>query len=392
MALLKPTKKSSFKTLRAPEEGEFVMGTGIDILTGDSLPKVTEITPLPTEVDPQADAIQAATTSGEADRDELEKTQEFVIVGRQPVVSSESEKPAKRGFGRKIAACLAVMALLAAAACIVIAEPWVAAESEEYDGPAEQSIGPIELAVGETASLGIELEENERITTVDLDGELLRYNGDCTVTALGEYFSTSVVVSTKEAELPPAPEKREVVVLGHDFTEQYAELRAKLRDRFGIEKISSPRTELRELRIITVELKLVDAPHIDITTTSELRAGKTLDVKVSDVDREGGATVVVMSADSGIAEAAAADYFRRGCDFVISGIAEGNTSITAYVGYWKSVQPDEYARFAASDSAAAAPELRENEIFIVTETVTYPVSIKASARRSYRQSRSSSVG
>ena len=389
---IKLFQKNTIETLHAPEEGEFIMGSGIGVLTGDKIPEPEPIKPRAAkpaadcEMNPADGEVERA--SAATAREELEKTQEFVIVGRQPYAAPEPAKPKKRGRAKKLAACIGIVLLLAAAACVVIAEPWVEPEPEEYDGPAEQSIGPVELAVGETASLGIELSKNEKITAVDLDGELLHYNGDGSVTALCEYFSTYATVKTREAELPAEAEKREVVILGRDLSDEYAELRAKLRDRFGIEKISKPRTELRELRVITVKIIIKGVPHTDVSAVQEIKVGKTLELTVPDVDRESGQVVLAQSADEELLTTAVVDYYRRGYDISARGVSKGDTSVTACAGYWKAVDPEEYARYLQSDLAASSPELRENEIFTKCFDVTWQISVVPKNSMSYQKKQS----
>lgn len=390
---IKPKSEATPETQYGPESGVYVIGTGIGCESGEptelegqlSLDEV--ISPPDTQPEPSAE-IQPAPPDAiggepEPQPEDVEKTQEFESIGRVKESDLQIKKKRLRGqkgpLRRVLAAALILLALcaLAAGAAVYIAEPWIPPESDDYEGAIIETLPTESLSVGEVFPLNITLGANEKIASVDLDADLLRYNEDVSVTALGEYYKTTAVVKTKEIRVVQKGYERDIVLFGRDYTEEYFALRAKLRELMGVEKIEPPRTELRDLRVVTMDFEISGIPRSTETIGGEVEATKTFDVTIAGLDREAGQVAIVRSNNPDIAVVTEVDYDMSRCDFVITGVNKGQGTITATIGYWKQVSPEEYAEFLASPYAETAPELRENEIFVTVRDITYEVSVKA---------------
>ncbi len=383
---IKPKTDATPDTQCGPETGVFVMGTGI---TGEETEQLEGQLSLLEIIEPPGvqeaaalpETVQAETPPETPE--EIAKTREFEAVGRVSEGDIVTKKKRLKGestpLRRAITAIAAVLVvvLLCAGAVVHIAEPWVEPESDDYAGPVSESLEPVTLSVGEVYPLEISLAANEKISSVDLDADLLRYNEDVSVTALGEYFKTTAVVKTKEIKVVQKGYERDIVIFGRDFTEEYFTLRAKLRELMDIEKIEPPRTELRDLRVITMDFTISGIPHSSETIPGEIEATKTYDVAIAELDREAGQVAIVRSNNPGIAAVTEVNYEISKCDFVITGVAKGTGTISAAIGYWKQVSPEVYAEFLASPFAETAPEKRENEIFVTVRDLTYDVAVKA---------------
>lgn len=383
---IKPKTEATPDTQCGPETGVFVMGTGITEGEAEQLEGQLSLAEI---IEPSANqeaAPEAALPETEAPPEtpeEIAKTREFEAVGRVSEGDIVTKKKRLKGektplkCGITAIAAVLVVALLCTGALVHIAEPWVEPEVDDYSGPVSETLEQVTLSVGEVYPLGIALGANEKISSVDLDADLLRYNEDVSVTALGEYFKTTAVVKTKETKIVQKGYERDIVIFGRDVTEEYFALRARLRELMNIEKIAPPRTELRDLRVITMDFTISGIPHSSETIPGEIEATKTYDVVIADLDREAGQVAIVRSDNPGVAAVTEVNYDISKCDFVITGVAKGTGTISAAIGYWKQVSPEVYAEFLASPFAETAPELRENEIFVTVRDLTYDVSVKA---------------
>lgn len=367
---VKPKSEATPDTQHLPESvGEYIIGTGI----------VDGVVVKPEET--LAPAVSVPT--GEQISEELEKTREFEALKEQ-----KKAREKKRSVGRRImTGALVFVALLlvaAAAGSVMIMEPWVEPEPQEvYTGPEQHTLEPMTLSVGEIYPLKISLLPNEKIASVDIeDGDVLAYGDDMSVSALGEYFKTTVTVVTREISVPVAGYEKDIVVFGKDVTEEYYAYRSWLRDRFDLEPISAPRTELHDLCVYTQEFSIAGIPHANMRIPGQIEATKFFDVAV-DMDHDIGLSVKAVSADSSIAIVTPWSFEQKQCDFTITGVRKGDTTVTATIGFWKQVTPEVYAEYLATLEDPGDPSLRENEIFVAQRDITYSVSIKDKALRYY---------
>ncbi|MDO4565807.1 MAG: hypothetical protein Q4B42_00600 [Oscillospiraceae bacterium] len=388
-------REASPETQRAPEEGVFIIGTGLgekplseaqsaaleppaEAAAGDGFRAALS--------EAQGENINAAEAeSGAAQDEDLEKTREFQALGREENTIKPVRVKAKGGkrTALRIAAALFLLALLCAGACVYIAEPWVAPEKDSYAGPVEEELTPATISVGETYPLDLELRPNEKISTVELDADLLLYNEDASVTAMGEYYKTELIINTREIRVVQRGYERDIIVFGRDITEEYFDLRARLREMMDIEVISPPRTELRDLRVIRQVFTINGVPTLEENIAGEIEELDTYDVVISNFDREAGYEAIIVANNPAIAIVTPVDFSQTQCDFVITGVEQGWCTATAYIGFWKSVEPEVYEEYLSSQLAQDSPELRENEIFVKVREVSYNIRIKARQLRYY---------
>jgi hypothetical protein len=187
-----------------------------------------------------------ARKGGEAVKEARPAESQQTLAARKP--------PVKNGKRALVAAAVVLGALVTA--LVVVAEPWTPAEADEYFPPQPVSLGgTVDMAVGEVYSLDVPLGENERISSVVSPDDDILSVIDYNVTAMGEWESAKVVITTMEAELPPS-EPKPLKILGIDLTAPYNSLRTGLRELFGIEKRDAAPRELRVLGIYEQEFRV----------------------------------------------------------------------------------------------------------------------------------------
>ncbi len=277
---------------------------------------------------------------------------------------------------------VAVLCLLVAviAGSVVIAEPWVPAVQDNYVEPVVKQLADRTLAVNENYAFEISLSENEKISQVEVqDPDILALSEDLgSVTAKGEYFRTTVSITTSEIEVPEREFAHKISLFGKDFSEPYDKLRSFLRDLFGVEERTDPRTELRVLGRYTQTFTVDGIEGVTTTPPAELAAclqnGITLETPLSE-----GEELQLISYNTATAAVSLNKLENGVATFTVKGAAVASTKIEALVGFWKEVTPEIYAEYLASGAAQAVPgipEKRENHIFVPQRAALFNVSVK----------------
>ena len=265
-----------------------------------------------------------------------------------------------------LAVVVALLVLLIGAG-VVVMEPWVKPEIDDYTGPATQQLEAVSLSVGEIFDVEVPLSENEEIKKISVaDADILQLEGEA-VTALGEYFSTSISVTTQEIAVPER-ELKPFSVFGKDLTVPYNQLRDTLRDWFGIEPVQEPRTELRELNVFDIPVSVEG--YADRITEEDTVKAFTEESGTLPIELEEGEAAIFTSDDPAVVTVQENDDG----EFVIEAVSEGETKINGIVGFWKSVDEQTYADYLAA-TGKEADERHLNEIFVAQRGVVYPVEI-----------------
>ncbi|MEG0750436.1 MAG: hypothetical protein RR998_00755 [Oscillospiraceae bacterium] len=386
---VKPKTKTTPDTQHQPDsDGEFTIGTGLAKRAKAESANLGE-----EQLDGQLafDDVAKAGQDDEAESknpEDIDKTQEFESLGvrESDVLIKKKRVTRDRSLVRKMACVLACVLLLVAAfagVCVFVAEPWIEPSVDSYMGPTTIKLDGDTLSVGEVYPIEITLGPNEKISSVTIDADLLSFDENLTLTALGEYFGTDMVITTKEIRVTQKGYERDIVIFGIDVTEKFFELRSKLRASFGIEAVETPRTELREIHVYEQHLSIVGVPHSEQTIATEIEATKTLDVIIDSLDRVSGQTAILRSENPEVAIVTPVSYDNSGCDFVITGISKGSTRIFAVIGFWKQVSDEEYAVYLETLPEDYDGALRENEIFVAVRDIIYNVNIKEKPIRYY---------
>ncbi len=239
--------------------------------------------------------------------------------------------------------------------------------------------------------------ENEQIASVTAaDEDILSVDGD-TVTALGEYFSTVVTVTTMEKEVPlPAPRYENIVVFGSDLAPALCGMRAYLRDLIGVERVAPPRTELRILNTYTYAFKVEGFNETPAEKTIELLPDyeAVLAFPLTENER----VLFFRSGDDEVATAARlvleTDGLPPASYYVLTGVGEGKTRTVVSIGFFKTVDEETYAQYLKSlppdaeqpfDVEEASREAGGPVIPVITRCVQYSVTAESPASGSSRR-------
>jgi len=200
---------------------------------------------------------------------------------RWPLFKLKTSKAQKRGI--ITAVCIAGALLIG---MIIVAEPWVPAAADNYTEPEPKSLSaPIVLEVGQSVPIEVPLGDNETVDSiVTRDNDIISVM-DSNVTALGEWDSVTVVITTKEIAVPE-PELKPASFLGMDITVPYNRFRAGLRDFFGIEKKQLPRKDLRVLNVYEQEIRVQGYRTDTEAAPINLFANDYCEMKIISIDSE----------------------------------------------------------------------------------------------------------
>ncbi|MEG2233300.1 MAG: CAP domain-containing protein [Oscillospiraceae bacterium] len=332
----------------------------------------------------EADSLELSTVNFDED---IEATASTTSAPR----GRKKPNSGKRRAGKVIAAIACALVLLMLGGSVIIAEPWVPAPKDSYIDPVARELPAKTLAVGEVFNVDVPLSDNETVSEVIAsDADILEVDGS-SVCAKGEYFKTSLSITTMEKELPDNEPAHKVALLGRDMSAPYDKLRSFLRNLIGIEKKAEPRTELRVLNRYHQEFVVDGLTNSTAQPPAEISAymqnGVTLETGLSENEdvmlvsyNDATATVSLNKNENGIAT------------FTVSGKADTKTKIKVIAGFWKDVSPEIYAEYRAAlgvqAPAAAGDEssdnqentvtsntLRENKIFVPRRSIIYTVSV-----------------
>lgn len=297
----------------------------------------------------------------------------------QPPKKKKKDKHSKRGL--RIALIVVGCLLLAAVGgAVAVAEPWVPAPVDNYVEPLVTELPARTVAVSEEYAFPITLGENEMIADVALtDPDILSVSEDLSgITGLGEYFSTTVNITTTEIAVPEKVYAHEIVLFGKDFTEPYDRVRSVLRDLIGVEELPEERTELRVLARYTQNITVRGLDNVTVVPTEEvstyLQNGVILETAVSDEE-----SIQLYTYNDNTVSVTYHKHENGAAIFTAAGVSEAHTNVLASIGFWKQVSPEIYTDYLASleSQTGAAPiyEQRENQIFVPQRAVLYNIGV-----------------
>ncbi len=326
---------------------------------------------------PEVDELLAQAGSGDFAPLEFASTQESGAPARGKIGKKRKKKGAR---GVLIALGCLLAALVGGA--VAVAEPWTSAVPDQYTEPAVRELPRQTLAVNESYTFEFPLGENERVYEIAVqDPDILALSEDeSAVTAKGEYFSTTVSITTGEIAVPKQEYPHRVELFGRDFSAQYNALRSFLRDLIGVEKEQPPRQETRVLarysQTFTVSGLGGMAAEPPMEIAAYLQNGVTLELAVQQ-----GEEVQLASFNESTA-AVRLDRVENGTAYLtVKGAADTKTKVRATFGFWKAVDPEIYAAYRQSLPATdgqgvpLGAEQRENQIFVPQRSTTFTVAV-----------------
>lgn len=226
---------------------------------------------------------------------------------------------------------VAAALLLVAGGAVLLAQPWVPAPDDGYVAPTPTPVlDPVQIAVGETAPIRVDLGDNERIDTVTTpDNDVIRIEGDG-VTGVGEWSGAVVTVQTCEIQ-PPAAQPIPFKVLGIDLTAPYNAARGWLRQVFGIEQAPTDSGQPRPLNIYEITVDVIGYPTTASDTPINLYNLDQHTLRMPELrdDEE------VRFAYNEDRLSVDADPAETGVFYLRSGVILGTDTVTATVGFYK---------------------------------------------------------
>ncbi len=312
------------------------------------------------------------------------QTDELLLKSDTKLEFTAPKKQRRKGHGLKVFIVVFIILIcLSLIGSVIIAEPWVIAVKDTYTEPSLEKLPPQTLAVGESYTVGVELSDNEQISEIVVaDPDVLTVNKH-TLTAVGEYFTTTALITTTEIAVPVIAPVHTVTVGQWDFSKQYDELRSNLRDLLGIEPKLAPRTELRELAKYEIVFHLNGLLNVTEDAPATVEAYLQNPVSLEFAQPYGGC-LQIQCLNETTAKTERFEEKDGVFTLKLTGLAEGQTKLRVYSGFWKTVDATTYKNyldFQKTDTAAAEVaaltelETRENQIFIPTALNIIPVSV-----------------
>ncbi len=327
----------------------------------------------------------------------------------------DDEAPVKKKSkaGLIIGIILGSLIVLLLAGATIIAEPWVKPPVDSYTAPTEYTVLPdVTIPVAEDYFFdNIQLGANEMLSKVEIDpadSDILSTNGVDLIHAAGEYFGTTVRVTTSEEQIIPLTTYKDFTLFGNDLSGPYNSIRSKLRDLLGVEKTTSERTELRVLGLYEMTIIIDGLAATPAEDTVEASTSRSVDITPTvGADED----IVFTCADSSVTVTSEEETSSRtaytftnaddeellvvkharsddGDEFYINGRESGSsTTVLAEIGFWKTVDADTYARYLEATGQTAAPATDEEEtdeeaeeppaprIFVPTHAISYVVTV-----------------
>lgn len=324
-------------------------------------------------------------------------------------------KPVKKKgkAGLIIGIILGSLIVLLLAGATIIAEPWVKAPVDSYTAPTEYTVLPdVTIPVSEDYFFdNISLGENEVLSKVEIDpadSDILSTNGVDLIHSAGEYFGTTVRVTTSEEQIMPLTTYKDFSLFGKDLSGPYNSIRSKLRDLLGVEKTTADRTELRVLGLYEMNVIVDGLAAAPADETVEASTSRSVDITPTvGADED----IVFTCADSSVTVTSEEETSSRtaytftnsddeellvvkhatsddGDEFYINGRKSGSsTTVLAEIGFWKTVDAETYARYLEATGQTAAPATDEeetgedteepaaNRIFVPTSAISYVVTV-----------------
>ncbi len=301
------------------------------------------------------------------------------------------DEPEKKGkAGKIIGIIVGALVVIALALAVVIMEPWVQAPVDNYVEPTTYSaVNARTIAVGEKYDFtDVILSENEVITAVAVDDTDILSTDNASVTGLGEYFGTDAKITVSEKEILPDKAQKEFSIFGHDFSGIYNKIRNKLRDIVGIEKETPARTEKRVTALYEQRIAVAGLESVTTHNTEKVEASTSAYTDIA-IELAAGEDVQLSSADEAIAKFVAKADDDGAITYKVDGQKSGETEFTATIGFWKDVTPEVYAQYVeqtvytppvADDDTddgegTITATAHENQIFVPTRAITYPIVI-----------------
>ena len=318
---------------------------------------------------PEVDALLGE-SGGEISENQFRERWSEPGASRAP---KKGRPPRKKKKTKKwIPILIVLLLLLTAGGAVAIAEPWVPAVKDTFVTKPTTELEPLTLAVGGSHTVSVDLSENERIASIETsDPDILTVDGE-TLTARGEYFETTVTITTSEKELPSSKPAHEIVLFGKDFSERYDAVRRYLRDLIGVEKTEDIPTAVRTVAVYTQKVAVKGLDNVTDSPAREIEACLQNSV-VLELLLQDGETVIV-SAPGSAAEAAVIAEADGRAWLNIKGLEVAKTAVKATIGVWKTVSADVFERYAAT-VGAVVDAAHPNQIFVPRRAVNYTISV-----------------
>jgi D-alanyl-D-alanine carboxypeptidase len=241
-----------------------------------------------------------------------------------------------------------ILILAALAATAVIAEVWKPGENDHYQYPLPELVESVELKVGESYQIpDILLADNERIDHLEVsDPDILKLE-ERTVTALGQFFHSSVQVFTAESEVvKKQPRYEDVVIFGIDLTDALNSYHDWIRDFLHIEEHQPERTELRMLHIYEYDFEIsgLSPTAVVSQTVSALQVGESTEVSFEMPENS-----FISGINIGDPSLVRVENLPSGSRF--NALAAGQTKVSFFISCYKSLSEEQYAAYCAYQQA-----------------------------------------
>lgn len=220
----------------------------------------------------------------------------------------ETQKPKRKALRITLIAIASALVLVIAALVIVM-EPWVKQELADIE-PENRTLSAIDLAVGDTHDIVIDLADNERVISFVSDSPLsVTVNDDGMVEAIAQY--DAIITATVS----------EIEYLQPELT-GYQKFRSELRILFGIDERIDPATlEPRDLYYYEIPVIVGDVPVTEGEYDIEIQVGDQI---ILDIDLDENEVARFESGDDTVAGFD---------DDVLTANDIGETTVTVLIGF-----------------------------------------------------------